>query len=71
MQGRMNDANDVLKHYRGAHYRTEAELTGLELQASEMREARTSIFELIKYQKATCITLGKNGFSILSDLIIY
>lgn len=59
MQGRKNEANDVLKHFRGAHYCTEMELTRLELQASEMREAKASIFDLRNYQNATCITLGK------------
>lgn len=59
MQGRKNEANDVLKHFRGAQYRTEVELTRLELHASEMREARASIVDLRNYQKALCITLGK------------
>ncbi|KMQ98058.1 solute carrier family facilitated glucose transporter member 8 [Lasius niger] len=68
MQGRKNEANDVLKHFRGAHYRTETELTRLELQASEMREAKASIFDLRKYQKAICITLGLMIFQQLSGV---
>lgn len=66
MQGRKDEANDVLKYFRGAHYHTETELTRLELQASEMREAhKASIFDLRNYQKATCITLGKDKHLIL------
>lgn len=68
MQGRKNDANDVLKHFRGAHYRTETELTRLELQASEMREAKASIFHLRNYQKMTWITLGLIIFQQLSGV---
>lgn len=59
VQGRKNEANDVLKHFRGVHYNTEMELARLELQASETREARPNIFDLRNYRKATCITLGK------------
>jgi len=59
MQDRKNEANDVLKHFRGIHYSTETELVRLELQASEMREAKPNIFDLRNYQRATCITLGK------------
>jgi len=65
MQGRKNDANDVLKHYRGAHYCIEAEMTRLELQASEMQEARASILDLKNYRKAIYITLGKQTFNFI------
>ncbi|KAM0730732.1 Facilitated trehalose transporter Tret1 [Formica fusca] len=69
MQGRKDEANDVLKHFRGAHYRTETELARLELQASEMREAhKASIFDLRNYQKAICITLGLMIFQQLSGV---
>lgn len=68
MQGRKNEANDVLKHFRGAQYRTEVELTRLELHASEMREARASIVDLRNYQKALCITLGLMIFQQLSGV---
>lgn len=59
MQGRKNEANDVLKHFRGVRYNTETELAGLELQASEMRQARPNLLDLRIYRKATYITLGK------------
>ncbi|XP_050449586.1 facilitated trehalose transporter Tret1-like isoform X1 [Cataglyphis hispanica] len=69
MQGRKDEANDVLKHFRGAHYRTETELIRLELQASEMREAhKASIFDLRNYQKETCIILGLMIFQQLSGV---
>lgn len=74
MQGRKNEANDMLKHFRGGHYRTEMELTRLELQASETREANASIFDLRNYQKTTCITLGLmvfQQFSGVNALIFY
>ncbi|XP_011871999.1 PREDICTED: facilitated trehalose transporter Tret1-like [Vollenhovia emeryi] len=58
MQGRKNEASDVLKHFRGARYNTETELATLELRASEMREARPNISDLKKYQRATCVTIG-------------
>ncbi|XP_029172294.1 facilitated trehalose transporter Tret1-like isoform X1 [Nylanderia fulva] len=69
MQGRKNEANDVLKHFRGARYRTEVELTRLEFQVSEMRDTKaSSIFDLGKYKKATCISLGLMIFQQLSGV---
>lgn len=68
-QGRKNEANDVLKTYRGIHYNTETELAGLEHQASEMRETKPNILDLKNYQKATCITLGKQKCLTRSLLI--
>lgn len=59
MQGRKNEANDVLKHFKGIRYNTETELARLELQASEMQEAKPNLLNLRNYQKAICITLGK------------
>lgn len=64
MQGRKNEASDVLKHFRGPRYSPETELVRLELRASEMREARPSIFDLRNYQKAMYITLGKQKYLI-------
>ncbi|XP_012525721.2 facilitated trehalose transporter Tret1 [Monomorium pharaonis] len=74
MQGRKNKANDVLKHFRGARYVTETELVRLELQASEMRETRPTIYDLRNYKKAIYITLGLMFFQQLSgvnSLIFY
>lgn len=74
MQGRKNEANDVLKHFRGVHYSTETELASLELQATEMRQARPNILELKNYRRATYITLGLMFFQQLSgvnSLIFY
>ncbi|XP_071627976.1 facilitated trehalose transporter Tret1-like [Temnothorax longispinosus] len=68
MRGRKNEANDVLKHYRGVRYDTETELARFELQASEMRQARPNILHLRNYQKATCITLGLMFFQQLSGV---
>lgn len=68
MQGRKNEANDVLKHFRGVHYNIEMELARLELQASETREARPNIFDLRNYRRATCITLGLMFFQQLSGV---
>lgn len=74
MQGRKNEANDVLKRFRGARCRTETELTRLELRASEMREIQANIFDPRKYKKATCIILGLmtfQQFSGVNALIFY
>ncbi|KAL0129710.1 hypothetical protein PUN28_001757 [Cardiocondyla obscurior] len=68
MHGRKNEANNALKHFRGAHYDIEAELAGLERQASEMREAKANILDLKNYRKATCITLGLMFFQQLSGV---
>ncbi|XP_025990761.1 facilitated trehalose transporter Tret1 [Solenopsis invicta] len=70
MQGRKNEASDVLKHFRGPRYSPETELVRLELRASEMREARPSIFDLRNYQKAMYITLGLMFFQQLSGVYI-
>ncbi|XP_072759964.1 facilitated trehalose transporter Tret1-like [Anoplolepis gracilipes] len=70
MQGRKNEANDVLKHFRGVHYRTETEMTRLERQASEMRQAKASIFDLKNYRKAIYIILGLMIFQQLSGVNI-
>ena len=66
MQGQKNEANIVLKHFRGIRYGTEAELTRLEFQTSEMREIEPNISDLKNYQRATCIILGKR-FSLISN----
>ncbi|XP_011645679.1 facilitated trehalose transporter Tret1-like, partial [Pogonomyrmex barbatus] len=68
MQGRKNEACDVLKYFRGMHYRTETELASLELQASETRDARASILDLRNYRKATYIVLGLMVFQQLSGV---
>ncbi|XP_011065319.1 PREDICTED: facilitated trehalose transporter Tret1-like isoform X1 [Acromyrmex echinatior] len=70
MQGQKNEANIVLKHLRGIRYSTEAELTRLEFQASEMREIKPNISDLKNYQKATYIILGLMFFQQLSGVNI-
>lgn len=60
MRGRMNEAEDALKHFGGSRCRTvEAELTRLESRAAQMRLARLGILDLRRYRRAIGIVLGK------------